>query len=169
MSDNFQQKVVDIERRGLVKIEEIKHELEDAMDALKKANKELEECPKEDASENAPLQTARENQARANHTLFALQKRLNAFEQSLTNYTPIGVITMGSTVQIVLETIDGSTPEEDVSLVLRLVHHDASDVASGYMSISSRVGAAIMGHVEGDSVTISAPRGTLCYKIERVY
>lgn len=170
MSDTFEQTAAEILERGTALIEEIKQQIDKAMEDLKIANKELEECPKEDARENAQLQTAREKQARANHVLFMLQKRLNAFEQSLMNYTPIGVVTLGTTVKLILETIDGKPPVGVESVfVLRLVHHDASDVAKGFMSIESRVGHEIKGHIEGDSVVVTPPRGTLRYKIERIY
>lgn len=186
MTESFEQTAKALEDKGLLLIEDIKIKLREAMDALAIANKELEECPKEDARENAQLQTAREKQARANHECFMQQKRLDAFESSLTNYEPIGVITMGTTVQITLVSIDGNSPDASViasmqppdvvsdettkaERTLRMVHHDASDIASGFMSIDSRLGAAIIGHVEGDEITINAPRGTLCYKIERIY
>ena len=111
MSDMFEQKVEGIKKHSEAVLMSLKEQITVAMDALKKANKEYEECPKEDASENAQLMTARENQARANHTLFMLQKRYEAFEQSLTNYTPIGIVTLGSIVELLLESIDGEQPD----------------------------------------------------------
>lgn len=183
--------------KGLKIIANLKKEVAEAQENVKKAERELAEVPKEDASENAQLQTARENQARANHVLFMLQKRLQAFEDCIVGYTYHGEITLGSTVQLEVLKIDGKEPEpklfkekdtmSDVEssegnketsskeaartnkYIIKLVNHDASDASNGFVSIDSLVGRALLGKVAGEIVSVTAPRGVIQYKIERMY
>ena len=137
---------------------------------VKKAEKELAECPKEDASENAQLQTARENLARANHVLFMLQKRLQAFEACVVGYTYRGVITLGSTVELNLLSVDNNPPNfEPHRFIAKVVNHDASDARNGFISCDSQCGLALLGKVAGDVINVTAPKGVLQYKIERMY
>lgn len=170
MSDTFQLEAERLAQKGAAIIEEKKIEYSKAVEALQVAQKIYDECPKEDASENAPLQTAIENRARAHHKVWILDRELDALKESMTNYEPLGIVQLGTTVKLILTQINGVTPEGvPTDFILRLVEHDASNVQNGFMAVDSLVGKAIMGHVEGDDISITAPRGNLSYKLERVF
>lgn len=61
--------------------------------------------------------------------------------------------------------VDVDTDEEKTYTVLG---PDESDPAKGIISFLSPVGKALLGHQEGDEVTIAIPKGTVTYEVVEV-
>ncbi len=55
--------------------------------------------------------------------------------------------------------------ESDEEIAYLLVNSDESDPRNGKISISSPIGKALMGRVEGDEVEVQTPRGTRSYEV----
>ena len=64
-----------------------------------------------------------------------------------------------------LKLIDLDTKEE---LEYTLVGSDEADALSGLISTTSPVGKALLGHKEGETVTVQVPAGALNYKIIKI-
>ncbi len=67
-------------------------------------------------------------------------------------------VIFGATVRVV----DIDTDEEKE---FTLLGPDEADFASGSISISSPVGSALLGHEEGEEITIDIPKGRVTYEI----
>lgn len=151
-------------------IAELKQKCEQLQADLDIANENVRKQEKTDARENADLQVAREQQAMANHMYVSAQRQLAALNSCIEGYTPKGAITLGTTVELRLLTVDGSTPNvQKDKFIVKLVEHDASDAANGFIAQDCKVGLAILGKVAGNTIIVKAPMGTLQYKIERIY
>ncbi len=112
-----------------------------------------------DLSENAEYHQAREDQAE-------VEARIGKLENLLKNSVMIGaggtdVITIGSTFRLQK---DG----DNKSFLYTLVGSEESDMSLGKISNLSPLGLALVGHKKGDSVTVSAPKGKINYKIEDI-
>jgi transcription elongation factor GreA len=112
-----------------------------------------------DLSENAEYHDARAYQAEVESrikTLEYLLKNAVVVERSHT-----GNVEVGSTVTLLRK----GTHEEKTFVI---VGAEESDIMKGYISYSSPMGAALLGHTEGEEVTISVPAGTVEYIITSV-
>ncbi len=112
-----------------------------------------------DLSENAEYHQAREDQAE-------VEARIGKLENLLKNSVMIeasstDVITIGSTFRLQK---DG----DNKSFLYTLVGSEESDMSLGKISNLSPLGLALIGHKKGDSVTVSAPKGKINYKIEDI-
>lgn len=156
--------------RAMHIISELQTKCSELAKALDEANENVRKQEKTDARENADLQSARERQAVANHTYISVQKQLAALKQCIEDYVPKGAVTLGTTVELNLLAVDGSTPNITAThFIVKIVEHDASDAANGFIASDCKVGLALLGKVAGNTITVSAPMGTLQYKIERIY
>ena len=113
-----------------------------------------------DFRENAPLDAAKERQGKLEadireleHTLARTVLRQNA-EASTT-------VRLGHTVRL-KELISGKVTQ------YTLVDAAEADPGSGRISSSSPVGRAVLLKAVGTEVSVTAPRGTVVYKIEGV-
>ena len=71
------------------------------------------------------------------------------------------VITIGSTFRLQK---DG----DNKSFLYTLVGSEESDMSMGKISNLSPLGQSLVGHKKGDTVTVSAPKGKINYKIEDI-
>lgn len=134
---------------------------------LNKANENVRQQEKTDASENADLQIARERQANANYAYSLASRNYEALKKGLSaDYESDGVVKLGSTVDLKLLT-DVPTVQKR-NFIMRIMVHDAGNASRGFLAEDSTVGAAIMGRMAGDHVQVKAPHGTLEYLIERM-
>lgn len=111
-----------------------------------------------DLSENAEFDAAKERQS-------FLEGRINELEYKLANADIIdpGKISKDKAVfgaTVVLENID---TEEEVQY--QLVGPEESSIAEGRISVSSPLGAAIIGKQLGDEIVIQAPGGKRTYEL----
>jgi len=111
-----------------------------------------------DLRENAEYQTAKERQAMVQTQLGLLRQRLANLSLVNLSKIPTDRVSYGSEVVLVdLET--------DQERAFRLVTSEESDAANGLISTSSPIGKSLMGHKEGDEVTIRTPRSVRTFEI----
>lgn len=140
------------------------HELETELKELKTvARKEVAEHLEYakslgDLSENAEYQEARDNQAN-------IEDRITQIESILKNASIIkggngGAVSIGSVVTVEKK---GSSAETYV-----IVGSEEADRSSGKISHLSPIGASLISHKKGDTVTVTTPKGEVDYKIIEV-
>lgn len=137
--------------------------LEQELDRLKKERPIVIQAIKEareegDLKENAGYDAARERQG-------FLEARINYIESKLPTFNVVDLNTLkgdkvifGATVKVV----DIDTDEEKE---FTLLGPDEADFANGSISINSPVGRALLGHEEGEEITIDIPKGRVTYEI----
>ena len=112
-----------------------------------------------DLSENAEYHQARETQAE-------VEDRIGRLENLLKTATIMGatggdVITVGSTVRL---TKDGETK----SYIYTIVGSEEADMSQGKVSNMSPLGSSLLGHKDGDKVSVGTPKGTVTYTIAAI-
>ncbi len=115
-----------------------------------------------DLSENAEYDAAKNEQAR-------IEARINEIETML-KYAEIieetgkkkGVISLGSTVDV----IDKSYDEE---MTFKIVGTTEADVMQGKISNESPIGNALLNRKLGETVEITVPEGKIILEIKKVY
>ena len=141
--------------------------LQDEMNYLKTVReKEVAELIKEarsfgDLSENSEYDEAKNEQGK-------LYSRMAELEDILSNYVVIeeeekegDFIRLGSTVTV----LDKEFNEEET---YKLVGSQEADPAKGTISEDSPFGKALLGHNEGEDITVDAPGGPVEYNILKV-
>ncbi len=111
-----------------------------------------------DLSENAEYHAALERQTFVRARIGQIRKRLA--ELALVNWGDIPKDRIGLGSRVVL--YEDKTESE---ITYDLVLPDDGDVAQGRISIASPIGKGLMGHRDGDEVTIRIPSGTKEYEI----
>ena len=114
-----------------------------------------------DLSENSEYDEAKNEQGK-------LYSRMAELEDILSNYVVIeeeekegDFIRLGSTVTV----LDQEFNEEET---YKLVGSQEADPAKGTISEDSPFGKALLGHNEGEDITVDAPGGPVEYKILKV-
>ena len=114
-----------------------------------------------DLSENSEYDEAKNEQGK-------LYSRMAELEDILSNYVVIeeeekdgDFIRLGSTVTV----LDKEFNEEET---YKLVGSQEADPAKGTISEDSPFGKALLGHNEGEDITVDAPGGPVEYKILKV-
>jgi transcription elongation factor GreA len=142
------------------KFDALKKELEHLKsDKRKEVADHLEYAKKlGDLSENAEYHQAREEQAEVEDRIRYIENLLKTAVIAHTNGG--AVITVGSTVR--LEKANGA---ENKSMLYTIVGSEEADTAQGKISNVSPLGSALLGHKEGDTVTVQTPKGAMMYKV----
>ncbi len=129
---------------------------------LHKLDRELNvELPKEiqrareygDLRENAEYKAAKERQSFVDARMGQLKRRIAALNMANLDKVPRDKVGLGSTVTLV----DASSGEE---VTYEIVTPEEADAASGRISPSSPIGRSLLGHQEGDDVTVRTPSRT---------
>ena len=137
---------------------------------LLKLDRELKvELPKEiqrareygDLRENAEYKAAKERQSFVDARMGQLKRRIAALKMANLDKIPRGKVGLGSTVTLV----DADSGDE---LVYAIVTPEEADPASGRISPSSPIGRSLLGHEEGDEVTVRAPSGTREFELTKL-
>lgn len=143
----------DVKKALQDKIRKLERELrEELPDALKKA------IAMGDLRENAEYQTAKERQSYVQAELAQLKQRLAKLSMVDLSKIPQDRVSYGSTVRL----FDLETEEE---VTYRLVTSEEADFNNGLISTTSPIGKSLMGHEEGDEITIHTPGGVKKYEI----
>lgn len=154
--------------RGL--IDTTNQDLEVEKQALEDAKAILMATDKGDASENAPLQIARDEVAMRTSMITLFSKRIESMESDIGNYTPNGIVTLGTTAEVTLVGVpDGLKHLDGKKFIIKIVKHDTGKAALGLVAIDTKLGTALIGRTAGETVLINAPAGSMTYKIERIY
>ena len=116
-----------------------------------------------DFRENAPLEAAREDQGRVESRILELEAILRTSvlltdDQSIDH---VAKVLIGRTV-----TLENMSNGQNVKY--RLVSPSEAKLAEGKISIASPVGKALLGRSNGDEVEVTAPVGTLRFRILEV-
>jgi transcription elongation factor GreA len=111
-----------------------------------------------DITENAEYDDAKNEQAMLEHRIATLQERLKSARVIQKKEIPTGVVAVGTKVR--LRDIDAKETIE-----YHIVGSAEANPAEHKLSNESPVGRAIIGHKKGETVEVSAPRGSLKFKI----
>ena len=111
-----------------------------------------------DIAENAEYDDAKNEQAMLEHRIAQLEERLAAARVISKGDIKKDVVSVGSTVR--LRDVDAKKTFE-----YHIVGSAEANPAENKLSNESPVGKAIMGKKKGETVEVSAPRGSLKFKI----
>lgn len=112
-----------------------------------------------DLSENAEYHQAREEQAEVEDRINRLENLLK--NAKITEKHGGDIVTIGSTVRVERE-------GDNKSMIYIIVGSEEADTAQGKISNLSPIGSALLGHKEGDVVTVNTPKGTAKYTIAKL-
>ena len=137
--------------------------LEQELDRLKKERPIVIQAIKEareegDLKENAGYDAARERQG-------FLEARINYIESKLPTFNVVDLNTLKSDKVIFGATVKVVDIDTDEEKEFTLLGPDEADFANGSISISSPVGRALLGHEEGEEITIDIPKCRVTYEI----
>jgi transcription elongation factor GreA len=136
-------------------------------DEIEKLQHELNvELPKEigkarelgDLSENAEYHAAKERQHYLRSRMEQLRQRFQQLSLLDFSKIPRDKIGLGSAVKVLDLDTDGE-------ITYTLVIAEEADVASGKISVSSPIGRALLGKVDGDEVRVVVPSGVREFEI----
>ena len=141
------------------KFSELKKELEFLKAEKRKEVAEHLEYAKKlgDLSENAEYHQAREEQGEVEDRIRYVENLLK--NAVIATATGGAIITVGSTVR--LEKEGNGT----MSMVYTIVGSEEADTSAGKISNVSPLGSALIGHREGDKVSVQTPKGSMVYKV----
>ena len=162
-SAQLDDKLRELHAQTLVELQEINTRIEELNDLLQ--TKEMNT----DRSENASFQIAKDERDIKVSIRSKLQKRVAALEAGSVAYVPTGIVTLGTTIDLSVITIDGMPPKVPISFIGKIVEHDIAKASSGLIAVDGKAGAALLGKRSGDTVLIRAIKGDILYKIERMY
>ena len=111
-----------------------------------------------DIAENAEYDDAKNEQMLLEHRIATLEERLRDARVITKKDVAKDVVSVGSKVKL----RDVAAKE---TIEYHIVGSAEADPGANKLSNESPVGKAIMGHKKGETVEVSAPRGTLRFKI----
>jgi len=111
-----------------------------------------------DIAENSEYDDAKNEQAMLEHRILTLEERLRSARVISKKDVAKDVVSIGSTVR--LRDLDAKTTVE-----YRIVGSAEANPSENKLSNESPVGRAIIGKKKGETVEVSAPRGSLKFKI----
>ena len=111
-----------------------------------------------DISENAEYDDAKNEQAMLEHKIALLEERLVNARLIEADDVDLSVVSIGAKVR--LKDVDANQTVEYI-----IVGSAEANPAESKLSNESPVGKAIIGHKKGETVEVSAPRGSLKFKI----
>jgi transcription elongation factor GreA len=143
------------------KRDELKEELDHLTNTRRQEIAQEIERAKEmgDLSENAEYQQARAEQANLEGRISEIKELLKSAE--IVEHENTGTVEVGSTVSIRKK---HSSKETEY----KIVGEEETDMSKGFIAHTSPVAQALLGHEEGDQVSIDTPNGTTEYTIESI-
>ncbi len=114
-----------------------------------------------DLSENSEYDEAKAEQGKLYSKIAEIQDLISKAEVIDETTVSADVVNMGSVVTVV----DKETGDEEV---YKLVGSQEANPMEGRVSDDSPFGAALLGHKEGDIVTLDVPAGTLKFEIIKI-
>jgi transcription elongation factor GreA len=146
-------------RQGYEKLRQDVQSLKDRRQQL--AREIAEAAEKGDLKENAEYHAAKEEQQKVHRRIGELEEKLRSARIIEESTVPAGEVRIGATVRL----LDVKS-KDDVTYTL--VDSAEADFAKGRISVRSPVAQGLLGHKEGEQVTIQLPAGPLTYKIVKV-
>jgi transcription elongation factor GreA len=115
-----------------------------------------------DLKENAEYHAAKEKQGFIEGRIQDIEGKLSKCQViDITKIPNEGKVIFGSTVTL----LNVDTDEE---VIYQLVGEDEADIKAHKISVTSPVGRAMIGKMEGDEVTVQSPKGETVYEIVKV-
>ena len=115
-----------------------------------------------DLKENAEYHAAKEKQGH-------IEGRIAELQSKLAGAKVIDVSTIKNQEKIVFgATVKLYHTETDNTIIVEIVGEDEAKTAQHKISYSSPLGKALIGHEEGDTVIVKAPKGDIHYEVEEV-
>jgi len=112
-----------------------------------------------DLKENAEYHAAKEQQG-------FLEGRIKEIEGKLSNIQVIDVTAINANGKIVFgSTVELFDEQTDKNIVYKIVGEDEADIKQGMISFTSPIARALIGQLEGDEVSFSAPGGERHYEV----
>ena len=137
---------------------------------LHKLDRELNvDLPKEiqlarefgDLRENAEYKAAKERQSFVDARIAQLKRRIAALNMANLDKIPRDKVGLGSTVTL-------ADTDSGKEVVYEIVTPEETDPAVGRISPSSPIGRSLLGHGEGDEVTVRVPSGTREFEVTKL-
>ena len=141
-------------------LESLKQELEGLKSQRTKISDDIRiAAADKDFKENAPLDAAREQQGKMESRVRDIEALL---QQAVVASASTGKTGKPAAVgsQVVIQNVASGK-----EAAYTLVGSAEADPINGKLSISSPVGQAVLGHIQGDEVEASVPRGQIKYKV----
>jgi transcription elongation factor GreA len=110
-----------------------------------------------DLSENAEYHQAREEQAEVEDRIAKLEDLLKKAVIADSGSSK-DTITIGSTVRV-------EKQGDNKSMLFMIVGSEEADMSNGKISNLSPIGSALLGHKEGDTISVATPKGVIKYVI----
>ncbi|MGC9605786.1 MAG: transcription elongation factor GreA [Minisyncoccia bacterium] len=145
------------------KFAELEKELEHLKTERRKEVAEHLEYSKKlgDLTENAEYHQAREEQAEVEDRIVRLEKLLKSATIAEAGKGRKDVVAVGSTVRLEKE-------GDNKSMLITIVGSEEADMSQGKVSNLSPLGSALLGHKQGDKVSVTTPKGTAKYAIAAI-
>ena len=143
--------------------EKLKREIEDLSTTKRREVAERIRIAREfgDIAENADYDDAKNEQMLLEHRIATLEERLKAARVIEKKEITTDVVSVGSHVK--LRDMDAKKTEE-----YHIVGSAEANPAENKLSNESPVGRAIIGHKNGETVEVAAPRGKMKFKIMEI-
>jgi transcription elongation factor GreA len=113
-----------------------------------------------DLSENADYTSAKEEQGFLEGRILELETLIKTAEIVDPASTPRDVVSLGCRVHVL--------DEEKEPDIFEIVGSKEGDSRAGKISHESPIGKALLGHKEGDTVTVPTPSGPRSFRIEKI-
>lgn len=134
-------------------LEKLQRELDDLMVKRTAISEEIKKARSHgDLSENAEYHAAREAQSLNETEILKVKALFENYELVDTSLVEEGAITLNSLVEF---KFDGTGELEKIKVVTKI----ESDPMNNFISNESPIGAALLGHHEGDTVDCQTPNG----------
>lgn len=117
-----------------------------------------------DRSDNAEYKEAKGILRRTHGQIFNIEDQLKRVVLISSGAGAAGTIQLGSTVIVEIQKSGGASSAA-TRKTFRILGSSETDPSRGRISHTSPIGAALLGHIAGDMVTIQTPGGTQEYKI----
>ena len=115
-----------------------------------------------DLKENAEYHAAKEQQG-------FIEGRIKEIEGKLSHLQVIDVTTVDAGGKVVFgATVELYDVSNQASITYRIVGEDEADISAGLISYTSPIARALIGKLEGDEVSFSAPGGDKHYEVVEV-
>lgn len=116
---------------------------------------------KGDLKENAEYHAAKEEQAKVQHRMNELEQKLRTAQIIDEKNVQAGEIRIGATAHL-------KNAKTGEAVVYTLVDAAEADFSKGWISVQSPVAQALLGHKEGETVTVRLASGPIQYEVARV-
>jgi transcription elongation factor GreA len=116
---------------------------------------------KGDLKENAEYDAAKEAQG-------ILEAKIAALEGAVANARVLDETKIDTSKVSILTKVKLTNLKTNKEVVYQLVSEQEADLKAGKISISSPIGKGILGKVPGEVASVSAPAGTIQFRIEEI-